>query len=229
VQISNRLYAVAECVPPGSRVIDVGTDHAYIPIYLMKNNRAESCVATDINPGPLEKAKRNMKKHKITAIDLKLTNGLQGITENEANVIIIAGMGGCLIIDILKNNRPFVQGISKLIVQPQQDIPRVRRFLHATGFKIENEKFIEEDGKYYTIIVAVLGSEKYEKDYEYEFGKQLIDQKTQVFKEYMIKKQEKLNEIYQNISLVDSEYAYKRKEELDKQSKMQKEVIQCIF
>lgn len=229
VQLSHRLNAIAACVPKNSRVIDVGTDHAYIPIYLIKNNIAAACIATDINKGPLEKAALNMKMHKVTSIRLKLTNGLEGIEAHQADVIIIAGMGGCLIIDILKNNLNLVKDIQKLILQPQQDIPRVRKFLHTIGFKIEDEKMVEEEGKYYTVIVASLGNERYDKEYEYEYGKMLIDKKEDVFKEYILKKQEKLTEIYAHINQIDSEYTYKRKQELEEERKKQEEVMQCIF
>lgn len=229
MQLSNRLNTIAKCVPKGSRVIDVGTDHAYIPIYLMKNKIASACIATDIHKGPLEKAKLNMKAHGIDNIRLKLTNGLEGIGEDEGDIIIIAGMGGCLIIDILKNNLPLAKHVQKLILQPQQDISRVRRFLHETGFKIEDEEIVEDAEKYYTTIIASVGNEKYEKDYEYQYGKLLIDKKSNVFKIYMNKKQEKLAEIYNSISQIDSEYTYKRKKELEEERKMQEEVIQCIL
>jgi tRNA (adenine22-N1)-methyltransferase len=229
VQLSKRLYAIAECVPKESKVVDVGTDHAHIPIYLMRNSRAASCIATDINRGPLEKARLNMKTYGVHTIDLRLANGLKGIKEDEADVIIIAGMGGYLIIDILENSPQIVKEVKKLILQPQQDIPLVRKFLHTIGFKIEDEKFIEEDGKYYTIIVAALGNEAYEKDYEYEYGKILIHKKTETFKEYILRKQDKLTEIYQNISQIDTEYTSQRKKELEKETRMHKEVMQCIF
>ena len=229
MQLSHRLYTIAQCVPRGSKVIDVGTDHAYIPIYLIKEHIASFCIATDINRGPLKKAKLNMSLHNIKTIDLRLTNGLKGIEVGEATIIIMAGMGGCLIIEILKQDLGIVKSMEKLILQPQQDIPKVRRFLHDIGFKIENEEFIEEEDKYYTIIIAVQGDERYEKDYEYVYGKILIEKRTELFKDYMLKKQEKLSMIYSTISQINSKQIDKRKIELKEELKMHKEVIQCIF
>ncbi len=229
MQLSHRLYTIARCVPRGCKVVDVGTDHAYIPIYLIKEHIAIFCIATDINTGPLKKAKLNMRLHNVEAIDLRLTNGLKGITVGEANIIIMAGMGGCLMIEILQQELDLVKSMEKLILQPQQDVHRVRKFLHAIGFKIENEEFIEEEDKYYTIIVAVQGDEKYDKAYEYVYGKILIEKRTQLFKDYILKKQEKLSMIYSTISQKNSKQIDKRKIELEEELKMHKEVIKCIF
>lgn len=229
MKLSNRLSTIAKCVPKDSRVIDVGTDHAYIPIYLMKNKIAKSCMATDIRKGPLEKAKLNIKAHGVDAIELMLTDGLNGIRKEDGDVIIMAGMGGYLIIEILSNNLQLAQEAHKLILQPQQDIDRVRKFLHKNGFKIEDEEFVEDAGKYYTTIVAISGIEKYEKPYEYEYGKILINKKSSVFKEYMLQKQEKLKKIYNSISQIDSEYTNKRRKELDEELLMQEEVMKCIL
>ncbi|WP_069997538.1 tRNA (adenine(22)-N(1))-methyltransferase [Cellulosilyticum sp. I15G10I2] len=229
MQLSRRLYTIAQCVPRGSRVIDVGTDHAYIPIYLLKNHIAVFCIATDINKGPLQKAKLNMKLHHIDAIDLRLTNGLRGIRHGEADVIIMAGMGGCLMIDILEQDLKLIKSFDRLILQPQQDIPRLRKFLHGIGFRIEDEAFVEEDGKYYTVIIAVPGQEKYKNDYEYIYGKVLIEKRTEPFKAYMIKKQEKLSILFDTINGRNSKHIDQRKKELEAELKMHEEVIKCIF
>lgn len=229
MQLSHRLYTIAQCVPRGSKVIDVGTDHAYIPIYLIKNHIVAYCIATDINKGPLKKAKHNMALHHIKDIELRLTNGLEGIKPREANVIIIAGMGGYLMIDILKKDLALTRSADRLILQPQQDIDCVRKFLHAIGFKIENEEFIEEDGKYYTVIAAVLGEEVYEKDYDYKYGKILIQKKNETFKDYILKRQERLVELYNNVSQGNSKCSDERKKELEEELRMHREVIQCIF
>lgn len=229
MQLSTRLQALAACIPEASRLIDVGTDHAYIPIYLMKHKIIEACIATDIHQGPLEKAKTNMAIHQISGIDLRLIDGLSGIAPGEGDVILIAGMGGYLIVNILKNNLSLVKTAKKIILQPQQDISEVRRFLHTVGLKIEDEQLVKEDDKYYVIIIAVLGNESYDKEYEYEYGKRLIAKGEFLFKEYLITKQKKHREIYEHIKAIDSEYARRRKKELEKMIKMQEEVIQCIY
>jgi tRNA (adenine22-N1)-methyltransferase len=229
VQLSHRLATIAECVPKGSKVVDVGTDHAYIPIYLIKNSFIKTCIATDINNGPLKKAKLNMQLHKVENIELKLTNGLQGVKCGEADTIIIAGMGGYLMIDILQNSLELVKSAKKLILQPQQDITQVRKFLHHIGFKIEDEVFIQDDEKYYTVITAVLGNEKYDHEYDYVYGKVLINKKAALFKVWMQQKQQKLQEIEGHLQQGYSQHTKKRKEELKKEIEMHSEVMACIF
>lgn len=228
MQLSNRLGTLIKYVPQGSRVIDVGTDHAYVPIYLMKNNIAVSCMATDINKGPLVKAKQNMDKYRISNIRLKQTSGLQGITEEDGNVIMISGMGGYLIVDILKAAMPVVKAADRLILQPQQDIDQVRKFLHAHGFKIITEDFAKDDDKYYTILVVEKGQESYDKEYEYVYGKCLIEKKLPLFKEWLMKKQDKLEEIKSHLNENQGKQAEIRIKELEEEIAQIKEVIVCL-
>lgn len=228
MQLSNRLSALTKYVPQGSRVIDVGTDHAYVPIYLMKNNIATSCMATDINKGPLVKAQQNMDKYRISNIRLKQTSGLQGITEEDGNVIMISGMGGYLIVDILKAAMQVAKAADRLILQPQQDIDQVRKFLHANGFKIVTEDFAKDDDKYYTVLVVEKGVEAYDKDYEYIYGKCLIEKKMPLFKEWLMKKQEKLEEIQGHLKERQGEQPAARMIELEKEISQIKEVIGCL-
>lgn len=228
MQLSTRLSAIAGFVTKGSRVIDVGTDHAYIPIYLMENEIAVTCLATDINKGPLEKAEKNIRMHQIKNINLKQTNGLQGINVGEGNVIMISGMGGYLIIDILSNNLPLVQSCDKLILQPQQDIKEVRKYLHHIGFKIQDEEFVIDDGKYYTIIEAVRGEEKYEDEYAYTYGLCLINKKHPLLKQWIKAKIDKQTMIYKNINEETSLTSRNRKKELEEELQQLKKVIECL-
>lgn len=228
MQLSIRLSAIAGFVPQGSRVIDVGTDHAYIPIYLTEAGIAKSCLATDINKGPLEKARKNLVAHKISNVSLKQTNGLEGIEHDAGDVVMISGMGGYLIIDILQRSKALVQKMKKLILQPQQDIDEVRKYLHAMGFKIEDEAFVQDEEKYYTIIVAVPGQECYEKAYEYTYGKCLIEKKLPLFKTWITEKLCKQEGIYAAIENQESPSANQRKVELMKEIQTLREVKACL-
>ena len=228
MQLSIRLSAIAKFVPQGSRVIDVGTDHAYIPIYLITQGIAKSCLATDINKGPLEKARKNLIAHKISNVKLKQTNGLEGIPYDAGEVVMISGMGGYLIVDILERSKSLVEKMNKLILQPQQDIDEVRKYLHTIGFKIEDEDFVEDEGKYYTIIVAVPGQECYEETYEYTYGKCLIQKKLPLFKTWITEKRCKQEGIYAALESQNSESALQRKEELMKEIQILREVEACL-
>lgn len=230
LQLTKRLAAVANFIPKDARVADIGTDHAYIPIYLVKNNITNFCIATDINKGPILKANRNILKYRIDTqhIILKQAKGLQGIREYKLDTIIIAGMGGYLIIDILKNDLDVVKGIKKLILQPQQDIPEVRKFLHMIGFKIDDEVFLEEEGKYYTIISASPGSEFYDQDYEYVYGKILIQKRDNDFIKWIYEKYDKLMSIKRQLSDLNTKSAIQRIKEIDKELLLHSEVMKCI-
>ncbi|MGL5677452.1 MAG: class I SAM-dependent methyltransferase, partial [Cellulosilyticaceae bacterium] len=98
MQLTKRLYEIVSLVPKGSTMVDVGTDHGYIPIYLTRNAICEKCIASDVNKGPLESAKRHMDQNGLQNIDLRLGSGLSTVDPEEGvEVAIIAGMGGLLI------------------------------------------------------------------------------------------------------------------------------------
>lgn len=221
MKLSKRLQAIADFVPPNSHLLDIGTDHAYIPIYLIQKGIAIDCLATDIRKGPLEKAKKNLDAYHIQNVKLMQTNGLEGITCDKNSVVIISGMGGYLITDILQKGKPF----QKLILQPQQDSIVVRKFLHDNGYEIVDETFIKEDGKYYTIIVAELGNVTYyEHDYEYIYGKHIIEKKLPAFKEWLEIKLEKQEKIYSQLP----KSAVARKEELMQEIQLLRKVKKCL-
>ncbi len=224
MQLSIRLSAIASFVPKGSRVIDVGTDHAYIPIYLVESGLAITCLATDINKGPLEKAQKNISAHGITSIELMQTNGVEGIAPDKGDVLMISGMGGYLIVDILKRGQELVKNLKRMILQPQQDIIEVRQYLHSIGFRIVEETFVKDEDKYYTVIVAEPGEEHYSHEYEYLYGKCLIEKKLSVFKEWVEMKLAKQEGIYRALAKQDSPSANERKSELEKEIQTLREV-----
>lgn len=229
MQLTARLYEIAKRVPKDTIVVDVGTDHGYIPIYLSLNNLCKKCIASDVNQGPLDSAKRHSDKYNIHTLELRKGSGLQTIkAEDAVEVVIIAGMGGLLIIDILRNDLDIVKGVKKLILQPQTNVPEVRRFLHTIGYRIEEEVFLTEEGKYYTIICAVHGEEKYLTDCEYEYGKYLLEHTTDLFKGWMNRKENVFEKIYTQIQLADATTQEVRKAALDEEYKIYQEALACM-
>ncbi|MGL6173559.1 MAG: tRNA (adenine(22)-N(1))-methyltransferase [Cellulosilyticaceae bacterium] len=229
MQLSTRLYTMAKFVQKESRVVDVGTDHGYIPIYLSENNIVKSCIASDINKGPLENAAKHMVKYNINNIELRQGNGLQKITlEDAIDTIIIGGMGGYLIIDILKNAEAIVKGVGHLILQPQNNIGEVRKYVHEMGFKIKEEEFITEEGKYYTVIYAIPGNETYSHEYEYVYGKITLEKQNEVFKAWMSHKEKTFKQIYETLASNPSESSLARKKELDEEYRIYEEAKKCI-
>ncbi len=162
MQISERLQAVAELVSPGSRLADVGTDHGYVPIFLVRKGRIPSAVAMDINRGPLERARLHIRQYGLEGcIETRLSDGLAKLLPGEADSILIAGMGGMLTVRILESGREVLQAAKELILQPQSDIREVRLFLKKNGYRIEAENMVEEDGKFYPMMRAVQGQEHF--------------------------------------------------------------------
>jgi len=145
-------------VPGCSVAADIGTDHGYLPIWLLENGICKTAIAADINSGPLSKAKDAAVVYAMTdRISFRLCDGLASIQENEAEVVIIAGMGGETIEGIL-SAAPWT--ITKtLIIQPQSKIPELRLWLHKNGYRVENASLVYDASRYYVIWRAVNGSE----------------------------------------------------------------------
>ena len=152
MEISKRLTAVAEFVKYRT-IADIGTDHGYIPCFLALNKKIDSAFACDVNEGPLEKAKENIALNGLeNVIKPRLGSGLSALGDDTAETIVIAGMGGLLICNILNDEKEKLKNIKQLVLQPQRDTDSVRKLLHSLGFVIEDEEMLIDNGKYYTII-----------------------------------------------------------------------------
>lgn len=155
VVISARLAAVVKLVPSGARVVDVGTDHALVPIALYQSGIAEYLVAVDIKPGPLEAARINVNKYGMEdCISVRMSDGLSGITAGEVDTAIISGMGGGQIVSILDEAEAVVKQLNCLILQPQEATAAVRAWLSDNGWSIIEEQLVEERGIIYEIVKA---------------------------------------------------------------------------
>ena len=155
-KLDDRLLAVADCVEKGAFLADIGTDHAYLPIYLMEEGKIAGAVASDIHKGPLERADINIREAGLSdRIATKLTDGLRGIEEFPVTDVAIAGMGGLMIAGIL-DAAPFVKERgTRLILQPMQHIPELREYLGKNGYTVTREAGAIADGKIYQIICVV--------------------------------------------------------------------------
>lgn len=155
VPISPRLLEIAKLVPINSRVLDIGTDHAYLPIYLSKNNICKSIIASDISKNALESGKKNLTKYSIKNVKLILSDGLTNITD-AYDVITISGMGTNTILKILDNDRlP-----NNIVISSNNDLFLLRKSMNDKGYFIKNEVAIKDADKYYDIILYEKGKEK---------------------------------------------------------------------
>lgn len=162
VRLSKRMEAVAALVAAGAVLADVGTDHAYVPIALVKRGLVERAIAMDIGEGPLSRARANIETEGLAGqIETRLSDGLGELVPGEADSILIAGMGGELVMRILTEGADVCARAGELILQPQSDVPKVRGFLRLHGYRIDAEDLVFEDGKFYPMMRAVHGAATY--------------------------------------------------------------------
>lgn len=186
MDLSPRLQCIASFVKKDARVVDVGTDHGYIPVYLVENNISKKIIAADINEGPLNKAKRLIRlKGYEDYIITRLGNGLEILNPKEVDTAIIAGMGGLLITEIINSAKDMIKNIDTFILQPMVASDLVRKFLYENNFEIVNEKLVKEDEKIYEIIVAQHGKDNIEKEIYLEIGKCLINNKDELLYDFI--------------------------------------------
>lgn len=156
LNLNPRLKKIAELVPSNSCTADIGTDHAYIPIALVSDGITPCAIASDIKKGPLARAAANIRIHGLEKeIDTRLGGGLTTLCENDhAEVIIIAGMGGILISDILAASPTVVKNAKLLILQPMTAVTELRQYLSKNQYEITAEHLVAEEEKIYNIIIA---------------------------------------------------------------------------
>ena len=154
IQLSPRLAAIAALVPKNARIADVGTDHGYLSVFLAQNAAPRAVIATDIRPGPLGSAKRHVREAGLEEkISLRLCNGLEAVFPEEADVILIAGMGGEVIQGIL-SRAPWALKGRTLILSPQSKQETLRRWLYAQNCGIRGEYLVEDSRKIYPILLV---------------------------------------------------------------------------
>ncbi len=203
--LSDRLLEVARLVTKGNVLIDVGTDHGYLPIYLIKKGCITNAVAMDINRGPLSRAKAHIKEHGLLDyIDTRLSDGVSALRENEGDTLAVAGMGGNLMIKILEDGRDKITHFKELILQPQSDIMGVRDYLLKNGFSITKEVMVLDTDKYYTIIKALKGSSAPYTFAELKYGKDLLEEKDSVLLSYLDKEKHTLSLLKDKLLKSDS-------------------------
>ncbi len=220
-KLSQRLKVVADFVPQNSRVADIGSDHAYLPVYLMKQKQIEFGIASEVAKGPLDNAIQEIKAEGLSdRIDTRLADGLLSVQpEDEIDCVTIAGMGGTLIKNILENGKSHLSGKELLILQPNVGEDRLRTWLMNNKYEISDETILREDGHTYEIIVA----KRTDKDVQYsqqeiKFGPFLLKQHSDVF----VEKWE--NEIKRIEMVIDQMNLAKHDKPVDKINSMKKEI-----
>ncbi len=189
IKISKRLCQAASLISDGNRLADVGCDHGYVPIYLLQQQKIPRAIAMDIRRGPLERAEEHIRLYHLDEyIETRLSDGVTALKSDEADTILIAGMGGGLVIHILQTGRDVCRQAKELVLQPQSEIERVRRFLWKERYHVDAEEMVKEDGKYYPMMrVHYTRDARQEAPSElaFRYGRLLLEQRHPVLKEYL--------------------------------------------
>ena len=206
LNLGNRLQCIADQIDKEARVADIGTDHAYIPVYLVKEGISQFVIASDVNKGPLEKAKKHISQNGLgDSIQTRLGGGLSVLDDAEVDEVIIAGMGGVLISQIIEDDFGKASGVNKLVLQPMQASHELRKYLFENGFEIQKECLAKEDEKMYEIIIAsYAGDSDKRKDIidgvYFEIGKRLLETDDKdLLVEFLDKKIKKYEGIISNL------------------------------
>lgn len=187
ITLDERLFTCAEFVRENSVLADVGTDHAYLPAFLLKQGKIRFALCCDINEKPLESAKATVEEYGVAdGVKLYLCDGLSGVEKDEFSDLVIAGMGGEMIIKIL-TDCPYIKDEKyNLILQPMTKAYELRRFLCENGFLIKDEKAAESNNKIYTVINAVFCGKAQNQDEKYYYFGEFLrknDEKSQKYKQ----------------------------------------------
>ncbi|MBT9173381.1 MAG: tRNA (adenine(22)-N(1))-methyltransferase [Syntrophomonadaceae bacterium] len=177
MKLTPRLAALAELVPAGSVVADIGTDHAYLPVYLVQERSCRRVVASDISPGPLAQARETVTAFNcLHKIDLRLGEGLQVLHADDGiDTVVIAGLGGRKIAALLDEGRDKLQWVSRLLLQPAQDAAALRLYLAGHGFALLQEALVLEGRRLYEIILAGPGREEETDPFRLAVGPRLLE------------------------------------------------------
>ncbi|MBS4199693.1 tRNA (adenine-N(1))-methyltransferase [Bacillus sp. FJAT-49732] len=220
-KLSTRLETVTSFIQTGMRIADIGSDHAYLPCYAVNKGIAQSAIAGEVVDGPYQSALQQVKKSGLTnQINVRKGDGLEVISPFEVDCIIIAGMGGALITDILERGMNKLEGVKRLILQPNIGAENIRKWLYDHNWQLVDEKLVEEDGKFYEILVADIGDPTIPyKDFKKEFllGPFLLKNKNEAFiKKWQLELNQWINILKELEKAGDNYKVSARKDEISK-------------
>ncbi len=225
LNLTPRLKIIAESIRGYDSAADIGSDHAHLPIFLIKNEYVKRAVAVDINKGPVEIAKKRIKCHGAEAgITVRQGCGLTAIGPKEVEVIIIAGMGGILIRNILDESPETAKSAKLLVLQPMRD----SEWLFEHRFDIIEEELVKEQGKIYEIIWAKPGGAVKELKGSFLIGDKIIEKKHPLVAEHINNRVNELIKIVEDLKGKHTENCRERAEECSRLIDFYKEVLQWV-
>jgi tRNA (adenine22-N1)-methyltransferase len=221
-KISERIISILSLISCDTITLaDIACDHALISVNAVLRQKTKRSIASDLSPASLEKAKLNIAAFNLTdKIEIRAANGLSGLNLEEADTVVIAGIGGRLCIEILNTDIKKTKSFRKFILQPQSEISLVRKFLYEAKIKITDETMAYDSGMFYTVLAAEHGESESYSETEYALGKFLLQKKHPVFKQFILFELKRIAEIKKNTKAAV--------EALDEKEKMYTEALKCI-
>lgn len=238
--LSERLQMLARMVTPGSRVADVGCDHGFLSIYLVQKGISPRVIAMDVRKGPLSAAREHIDAKRLGAyIETRISDGLQKLQPGEADSVVCAGMGGRLMVRILTEGLEKAKQMRELILQPQSELQEFRQFLRRTGFRVDEEDLVCEEGKYYFAMRTVpegreillhpgvsaeifWNSQIDTTDYVRlcdKFGEKLLTKKHPLLGQYLRQQEKVMMQVAEKLTCRSTERAKVRREEVQQELK----------
>lgn len=218
MELSKRLQAVADLVSEGLVVADVGTDHGYIPIYLIETKKSPKAFAMDVNKGPLLRAKEHIAEHGLeTRIETRLSDGVRALKKDECDCVVVAGMGGALTIKIMEEGKDIFRNLKEFVLQPQSELQKVRAYLCENAYFIAEENMVLEDGKFYPMFRVINGQSEEYHAIELCYGKLLLEQKNAVLKTFLQKEKAVKELILSNLEQSFGEHTEARRKEIQEE------------
>lgn len=218
MELTPRLKKISDIIPKGSVVADIGTDHAYLPTYCLLNGISPRAFAMDVNQGPLDRARETVNKYGVAdRVELRLSDGIAGLECGEADVIVIAGMGGLLIKSILSAHPEVLKEGTLLILQPMLAQKELREYLYTSGNSITDEYLAIEGNKVYNIMTAKAGLRYTPSEKDIIVGRNIRQNSPECFDAYKDKHTGILNKII-------SGYKKSSNDDTDKISSLEKEL-----
>lgn len=218
MDLSIRLQAVADLVSEGLVIADVGTDHGYIPIYLVETKKIRRAIAMDVNKGPLLRAKEHISAAGYTGqIECRLSDGVSALQPGECDGVVIAGMGGALTIRILEAGKEVFQELREFVLQPQSELQKVREYLCQNAYCIVEENMVLDDGKFYPMFRVINQASPAYDTIELRYGKLLLEGKNPVLQEFLRKEQDVKEQILEQLKQSFGEHIEARRKEIEEE------------
>ncbi|MCF6093693.1 class I SAM-dependent methyltransferase [Microaerobacter geothermalis] len=236
IQLSKRLHQIAQYIPKGCPVADIGSDHAYLPTFLVQEGISPFVIAGEVNRGPWKSAKKQIEQSGLSAyVDVRLGDGLSVVSPEEVDAIVIAGMGGPLMTEILEGGKGKLDAVKRLILQPNVGEELVRRWLYHHHWQLVDESILEEGGRIYEIVVAEKGdreapylNQPWDKEVLFHIGPFLWKRQPLLLRIKWEEELRKMERVVKQLERSHSIEAQEKKEDFSQRILSIQEVLSCL-